>query len=265
MIAINHRHSLLLVRQDVEAVKRNILHWRCGDHKLIKRRVEVAFGHLREICVLFYAFAVLPEAMLLNLILHDVAFPVLLAVEPRTDVFCSVRPGVLTVAMLAIVLVLSIVNIPAGVMVHTLAMHVVIAPLTVVMVAVRPQVSAGALDHVVDPLAVILALVCPDDSTRAVLDAPAELPNVSTSVLPRLTPLTILHVVFPAANILATTIAVVVSAGAVGPVIDPLTVIDVAVSVVELTVSVCFILAPHAFVSSLIWPSLDAWPFPLII
>jgi hypothetical protein len=203
--------------------------------------------------------------MLFNLILHDVALSMLLSVEPRTDVFCPVRPGVLTVAVLAVVLVLSIVEISTGVMVHSPAMHVVIAPLTVVVVAVRPQVGTCTLDHVVDPLAVILALVCPDDSTRAVLDAPAERPNVSTSVLPRLTPLSILHVVFPAANILAATIAIVVSASTVGPVIDPLAVIDIAVSVVKLSVPVRFILAPHTLVSSLIRPKLDAWSFPLII
>lgn len=126
-------------------------------------------------------------------------------------------------------------------------MHLVVQPIALVLFAIAPEIDALSLNLIHVELTLVNAAICELQLAAAVLLSVAVHAVVDCTVRPRLTPLSMLFIVFPTADVLGA-IRVSVSALPIGFIVEPISLIDISISMEQLAFPICFALKPSSFV-----------------
>ena len=181
----------------------------------------------------------------------------LLAFFPATDVGSTISPHVNTLAVFLVVDVISDEESSVEPLVGALAVHHVFFPFSGVHAPVCPNVYAVACDDVVFPVTDVLVTVCPSVLSSALFSAVFVDASEGATVRPVLISYTFLLVGKPLALVLEP-IRMLIDTEALSHVIDPLSVVDVSINVVELSAAMCLMVLPVSFILGAIRPELNA-------
>lgn len=182
---------------------------------------------------------------------------VLLSVRPLASVAPLVGPDKLTVAFLLVFAVLTYVLATVSPSEGSLAVHFVCSPFAFVLPVIGPGVDTLAVDIIVIELAYVLGAIRPLEGTHAMLLSKLVTTFVLCIIWPGLDSVAVLPIFFPFTDVLGS-VHVLVCASAFSLVVDPLTLVDVAVSVNEPASAIGLVLLPVAFVLAAVSPVLDS-------
>jgi hypothetical protein len=177
----------------------------------------------------------------------------LLSISPPAFIMASVSPFVDSKSFFLVLVVLPKVTDAVCIFIDSYPLHVILIPLAEIFAPICPNIRPETCNLIISPHAWVDTPVGPDVLSLAVLSAHVVGAFVSCTFRPRLNALTVLLIVSPF-SFVAGFVYVGVHTRAIGLVARPISVIDVAVNMVESSLSTCNIVGPLAFVPCAIWP-----------
>ena len=197
---------------------------------------------------------------------HPYPNAVLSSILPRANVFVAIWP--LKSAFSVFLPIFKVSFVPSAVipLLHSLTFHVAHSKFPhVELLEVSKEVLAVSLELAVNEVALVVAAVFPLELPFPILLSLEELSRVGgCSIVPRLAPLPVLHVIQPL-SLVHRALRIDEHPVPICLVVFPLSFVDISIRMSHSSPTIGFVFAPAALVLGAVWPELDSNAVPLLV